>query len=260
MTAPTAKIRTLIVDDERLARKRIRQLLDEETDIEVLGECGDAHEAVEWINGRAPDLVFLDVQMPGDDGFAMLRTLDQARLPALIFVTAYDQYALRAFEVQALDYLLKPFDRPRFQAALDRARSHIRGLKAPDFDRRLASLVETLEAKQKAPDRIVVKSSGKVSFLKTDEIDWIEAADNYVRLHVGAESHMLRETLGSIAARLDPAKFLRIHRSTVININRLKQLQPWFHGDYVAILEDGTKLNLSRTYRDKVNQALGEVL
>jgi two-component system LytT family response regulator len=254
------RIRTLIVDDERLARKRIRQLLEAETDIEVLGECGDAQQAAAFIEQRSPDLVFLDVQMPGDDGFAMLRALDPEKLPAVIFVTAYDHYALRAFEVQALDYLLKPFDRARFLAALERARSQIRGSKGPDLDRRLSALLETLQAKQKLPDRLVIKSAGRVSFLKTDEIDWIEAADNYVKLHAGSESHLLRETLASIAARLDPEKFLRIHRSTVINVNRLKQLQPWFHGDYVAILEDGTKLNLSRTYRDRVNQVLGEVL
>jgi two-component system LytT family response regulator len=213
-----------------------------------------AHEAVEWIRPRAGPGV--PRRSNAGDDFTCRRARWIARLPAEIFVTAYDQYALRAFEVQALDYLMKPFDARRFRAP-DRAQLHSgaqsAGFLSPSHPHR-----ETLEA-SRAPDRIVVKSSGKVSFLKTDENDWTRRR-NYVRLHVGTESHMLRETLGSIAARLDPAKFLRIHRSTVININRLKQLQPWFHGDYVAILEDGTKLNLSRTYRDQVNQALGEVL
>ena len=254
----TAKIRTLIVDDEKLARRRIRRLLAAESDVEVIGECEDPKDAIAVIRQRAPDLVFLDVQMSEMDGFGVLESVGGSRMPAVIFVTAFDQYALRAFDVHALDYLLKPFDRARFRRALDRARAQLRQQAGTTLDRRLSALIESLGSRPKNLDRVVIKSAGRIMFLRTDEIDWIEAADNYVRLHVGQESHLLRETLGSLEARLDAAKFLRIHRSTLINVDRMKELQPWFHGDYVVILQDGTKLNLSRTYRDRVIQMLGE--
>jgi len=198
--------------------------------------------------------------MPGGDGFGVLESLPPKRTPAVIFVTAFDQHALRAFEVNALDYLLKPFDRPRFQKALDRARSQIRQHSGDDLDNRLTQLLDNLGTKPKQADRIVIKSAGRIMFLRTDEIDWIEAADNYVRLHVGADSHLLRETMGALEGRLDSSKFMRIHRSTVVNIDRVKELQPWFHGDYIVILQDGTRLNLSRTYRDRFIELLGEIL
>src|SRR5437870_899526 len=229
MTA-TAKIRTLIVDDEKLARKRIRRLLAGENDVEVIGECGDPQEAISAIQQRSPDLVFLDVQMSEMDGFSLLESARVQRMPAVIFVTAFDQYALRAFEVHALDYLLKPFDRARFRKALDRARAQLHQQSGAALDHRLSALLESIGNKPKHMDRVVIKSAGRIMFLRTDEIDWIEAADNYVRLHVGTESHLLRETLGALEARLDSTKFLRIHRSTLINIDRMKELQPWFHG------------------------------
>jgi two-component system LytT family response regulator len=253
------KIKTLIVDDETLARRRIRRLLAAESDVEVIGECGDPQEAVSFIQQRCPDLVFLDIQMPGVDGFGVLESLSPQNSPAVIFVTAFDQYALRAFEVNALDYLLKPFDRARFRKALDRARVQIRQQSASPIDPRLSTLLQNLENRPRQSDRVVIKSAGRIMFLRTDEIDWIEAADNYVRLHVGQDSHLLRETLGSIEGRLDPNRFMRIHRSTVVNVDRMKELQPWFHGDYVVILQDGTRLNLSRTYRDRVIDLLGEI-
>jgi two-component system LytT family response regulator len=255
----TAKIRTFIVDDETPARRRIRRFLAAESDVEVVGECGDPQEAVGFIRERNPDLVFLDVQMPGMDGFGVLESLSPKNAPAVIFVTAFDQYALRAFEVRALDYLLKPFDRARFRKALDRARALIRQEGAATLDHRLTTLLDHLGDKPKQRERLVVKSAGRIMFLRTDEIDWIEAADNYVRLHVGPDSHLLRETLGSFESHLDSSRFIRIHRSTVVNVDRMKELQPWFHGDYIVILQDGTRLNLSRTYRDRVIDLLGEI-
>jgi two-component system LytT family response regulator len=255
----TAKIKTLIVDDETLARRRIRRLLAAESDVEVIGECGDPQKAIAFIQERNPDLVFMDVQMPGTDGFDILQSLPPKSTPAVIFVTAFDQHALRAFEVNALDYLLKPFDRSRFQKAVERARVQLRHQSGAVLDNRLTQLLDTLGNRPRPAERVVIKSAGRIMFLRTDEIDWIEAADNYVRLHVGTEPHLLRETLGTLESRLDPAKFLRIHRSTVVNIDRLKELQPWFHGDYIVILQDGTRLNLSRTYRDRVIELLGEI-
>lgn len=255
----TAKIKTLIVDDETPARRRIRRFLAAESDVEVVGECGDPLKAVECIQQRNPDLVFLDVQMPGLDGFGVLESLPPKNVPEVIFVTAFDQHALRAFEVRALDYLLKPFGRPRFRQALDRARTQIRQQGVAGPDPRLNQLIESLGSKPKQTDRVVIKSAGRIILLRTDEIDWLEAADNYVRVHVGAESHLLRETLGALEVRLDPAKFLRIHRSTMVNIDRVKELQPWFHGDYIVMLQDGSRLNLSRSYRDRVIGLLGEI-
>ena len=257
--APPARIRTLIVDHETLARRRIRRFLTAESDLEVVGECGDPQKAVEFIRERGPDLVFLDVQMPGLDGFGVLESLPPRNLPEVVFVTAFDQYASRAFDVHALDYLLKPFGRPRFRQALEKVRVRFRRQEPALPDPRLNRLIETLGAKTRHAGRIVIKSAGRIILLRADEIDWVEAADNYVRVHAGPESHLLRETLGTLESRLDPAKFMRIHRSTIVNIDRVKELQPWFHGDYVAILENGSRLNLSRTYRDRVIAQLGEV-
>lgn len=228
--------------------------------MEVAGESGDAREAVGFIQERSPDLLFLDVQMPGLDGFGMLESLPREHAPAVIFVTALDQYALRAFEFRALDYLLKPVGRARFRQALDRARAEIRREEAaPILDPRLTMLLDQLGRRPKQKERLVVKSAGRIMFVRSDEIDWVEAADNYVRLHVGPDTHVLRETLGSFETRLDTSRFVRIHRSTLVNVDRMKELQPWFHGDYIVILQDGTRLNLSRTYRDRVINSLGEI-
>jgi two-component system, LytTR family, response regulator len=259
MTA-TAKIKTFIVDGDTPGRRRIRRFLAAEGDVEVVGESGDLQEAVGFIQERNPDLVFLDAQIPGIDGFGVLESLPPKNAPAVIFVTAFDQYAPRAFEVRALDYLLKPFDRARFRQALDRARSQIRpeGATAA-LDHRLTTLLDHLGVKPKHRERLLVKSAGRILFLRTDDVDWIEASDNYVRLHVGPDTHLLRETLGSFETRLDSSKFVRIHRSTMVNVNRMKELQPWFHGDYIVILEDGTRLNLSRTYRNRVIDLVGEI-
>jgi len=252
----SAKIRTLIVDDEPLARERIRQLLHKEPDIEILGECADGRDAVAAIGKYKPDLVFLDVQMPELDGFGVLDQLERRVMPAIVFVTAYDQFALRAFEVHALDYLLKPFDSGRFKKALERARERIQRLPADDLSRRISELLADLKPAPKQ-NRLAIKSGGKVLVLKIDDIDWVEAADNYVNLHIGNESHLHRETMAALEARFPAEKFMRISRSTMVNIERIKELQPMFHGEYSVILRNGTRLTLSRGYREKLNQLLG---
>ena len=251
------KIRTLIVDDEPLARERVKRFLRDEKDVSIIGECGNGADAVKAIRSERPDLVFLDIQMPEKNGFEVIRSLDGKQLPTVVFVTAYDQYALQAFDVHALDYLLKPFNRDRFQRAVDRAREQIDDRRRGDLDERLTSLIENLKTDKKYLDRLVVKTVGRVFFLKTDEIDWIEAAGNYVRLHVGRESHMIRETMNGIETKLDPAKFIRIHRSTVVHIDRIKELHPMFSGDYAVMLRDGTELALSRNYRERFLELFG---
>jgi two-component system LytT family response regulator len=246
------KIKTLIVDDEPLARDRVKRFLRDVGDIKIIGECGNGKEAIAAITEQQPDLVFLDIQMPEKNGFEVVKALDPNTMPAVIFVTAYDQYALQAFDVHALDYLLKPFNRERLHRAVSHARDQLERRNLGDLDERLASLIADLRGQKKYLERLVVKSVGRVFFLKVEEIDWIEAAGNYVNLHVGRESHMIRETMNGIAAKLDPDKFLRIHRSTVVHIDRIKELHPMFSGDYAVILRNGTELALSRNYRERI--------
>lgn len=250
-------IRALIVDDEPLARQRLRTLLEGTDDVEVVGECSDGAEALMAVRDTVPDLVFLDVEMPVLDGFGVLEALGKEQRPAVIFVTAYDRYAIRAFEVHALDYLLKPFDRERFQRALERARAKLTVPRMGDSDPQMPVLTEDPRGNRKPLDRLVIKSGGRVFFLRTEEVDWIEAAGNYVRLHVGPETHLLRETMNSLEGRLDADRFIRVHRSTIVNLERIKELQPWFHGDYVVILQDGTQLPLSRSHRQKLQDRFG---
>ena len=257
MTSRT-KIRVLIVDDEPLARRRLRRLLARDEDVEVIGDCANGHEAILTINADSPDLIFLDVQMPELDGFAVLDKLKTA--PYVIFVTAYDQYALAAFEVSAVDYLLKPFDRTRFVKALERAKSRLMTEKGSELNTRTLTLLEELKSRTDHAERLLIKSAGRAFFLKVDEIDWIEAEGKYVRLHSGKESYMLRESIGNLEAQLDSRKFLRIHRSTIVNIDRVRELQPWFHHDYRVILRDGTELILSRSGRKKLAEILGNAL
>ena len=250
------KIKTLIVDDEPLARERLVTLLSNEQDIEIAGQCRDGEEAITAIQDLSPQLVFLDVQMPQMNGFDVIEAVGPERMPLVIFVTAYDQHALRAFQVRALDYILKPFDRERFTDALQRARKQIERDETGDLGRRLLALVKDLRKDQPKMDRLVVKSGGRLFFLRMDEIDWIEAAGNYVRLHVGAASHLLRETMNAIEGRLDPEKFFRIHRSRIVNIRRVKELLIAGGGDYTVVLWDGTRLGLSRMYRDALQNQL----
>jgi two-component system LytT family response regulator len=254
----TSTIRALIVDDEPLARERVRNLLAKETDIKIVGECANGTEAVETIDRERPDLVFLDVQMPELDGFGVLENVEPENLPFVIFITAYDEYAVRAFDVHALDYVLKPFDRERFRDALDRARREIaRGTAAEGaLDRKLLTLLAELQDRKQSLDRLVIKSGGRVFFLRTEEVDWIEAAGNYVELHVAKDSHLLRETMSKLETRLDSGKFLRIHRRIIVNVERIKQLEGVTHGEYVVVLKDGTRLSSSRGYREGLHRLL----
>ena len=252
-----SKIRTLVVDDEPMARERVLALLRQEQDVEVIGECGDGSQAVSAIQQQSPDLVFLDVQMPGCTGFDVIQTVGADRMPTVVFVTAYDEYALKAFEVHALDYLLKPFGKDRFQETLKHAREALDHRRAGDLGRRLLALVHDVKPEPQRQDRLVVKSGGRVFFLRTEEIDWIEASGNYVRLHLGEEGHLFRETMNNMEAKLDPRRFARIHRSRIVNIERIRELQPWFNGEYVVILRDGTRLTLSRNYRERLQEHLG---
>ena len=253
------KIQTLIVDDEPLARDRLQKLLDAEVDVDVLGQCTNGKEAVKAIREKSPDLVFLDVQMPELDGFGVLAALQLEEMPVIIFVTAHDKFALKAFEVHAVDFLLKPFDRDRFQTALKRAKERIKQKRPGELDQRLAALIAEIKPEAATLERMAVKTSGRVIFVKTSDIDWIEAADNYVNLHVGNEAHLHRETLTALAERLPSKKFMRISRSTIVNVDRIKELQPLFHGEYAVILRNGTTLTLSRSYRDVLDQLIGKV-
>jgi two-component system LytT family response regulator len=250
------RIRAAIVDDEAPARARIRRLLRDEPDFEVVGEYANGRQAVAGIQRDDPDLAFLDVQMPGLNGFDVCNNVAAtgARLPLVIFVTAYDQYALQAFDVHAIDYLLKPFDRARFQKSVGRAREQLGRGKHASVDERLAALLNDLRPGYKKPGRLVFKEDGRIVFVRTDKIDWVEADGNYVRLHVGSETHYFRETLAGLEAQLPPETFVRISRSVVVNLDRVKELQPKFYGDYVVILEAGAKLTLSRKYRDRLDK------
>ncbi|MEM8963686.1 MAG: LytTR family DNA-binding domain-containing protein [Acidobacteriota bacterium] len=252
-------IRTLIVDDEPLARDKIRGFLDEETSVEIIGECRDGQEALVAIERDKPDLLFLDIQMPELDGFEVIDNLDpESTPPVVIFVTAYDQYAIKAFDVHAVDYLLKPYDRSRFRAALERARGELERRETEDLRSQLQGLLEDLKTQRgtEYPDRLVIKTSGRVVLVPVDEIEWVDAAGNYVRIHAGGDSYMMRETMSGLEKRLDPARFLRIHRSTIVALSVIKELQQQFHGDYLVILRNGQRLTLSRSYRDKVQELL----
>jgi two-component system LytT family response regulator len=254
------RIRTLIIDDEPLARAMIREMLESDPDVDIIGECVNGREALTAIETLAPHLLFLDVQMPEIGGFAVLEALKADQMPFVIFVTAYDTYAVRAFEVHALDYLLKPFDRERFDTAWLRAKTQIRRETAADRDQRILALLEELKSGNKYLERLVVKTGGRVFFFETDSIYWIEAEGNYVRVHNGQKSYLLRETISGLESQLDPKKFLRIHRSAIVKIDRIQELQPWFHGEYRVILKDGTQLTLSRNYRENLQEALGKAV
>jgi len=250
-------IRVLLSDDESLARERLRSLLQEEPDLEVVAECADGKTAIALIKQEKPDLVFLDVQMPEVDGFGVVAALQRDHLPLTIFVTAYDRYAMKAFEVHALDYLLKPVGKERLSEALDHARKQLQHPSEGLFQRRVLDLLGDLESRQKAPQRIVIKADGEIVCLKPMEIDWAESAGNYVCLHVGGNTHILRETITALESRLGPRQFLRVHRSTLVNVDRIKTLRPSLYGDYSILLRDGTKLTLSRGFRENVLRRLG---
>ena len=249
-------IRAVVVDDEPLARQRLRKLLKGDPEIELVAECADGAEAITAICRHAPDLVFLDVQMPEVDGFEVLRSVGPARMPLVVFVTAYDRYALRAFDVHALDYLLKPFDRERFAAALERAKQRLRGERRAEAGRKTLALLASLRPDAAPLERLVIRSGGRVFLLRVGEIDWFEAEAKYVRVHAGKASHLFRQAIGALEPRLDPRRFARIHRSTIVNLDRVKLLEPTFHGDYCVVLHDGTRLTLSRGCRTKLAELL----
>ena len=252
-------IRVLIVDDESLAREMLREMLQSDRQVVIVGESANGREAVDAIQTHSPDLIFLDVQMPEMDGFEVLEALGKGPIPHVVFVTAYDQYAVRAFEVHALDYLLKPFDQERFDISWQRVRAQVLRDRNGGVDQRILALLEELKAGSKYLERLVIKAGGRIYFLETNEIDWIEAEGNYVSVHSGKKSHLLRETISSLESQLDPKKFVRIHRSSIVRIDRIQELQPWFHGEYRVILNNGTQLTLSRNYRDKLHEALGKL-
>jgi two-component system, LytTR family, response regulator len=236
-----AKIRTLVVDDEPLARSNLTVLLRRDPEIELVGECGSGKEALAEIRNRKPDLVFLDIQMPECDGFDVVERLGQNLPPAIVFVTAYDQYALKAFEAGALDYLLKPFDNARFSRALARGKERV---------------AQSRELPRRA-DRLVIKGAGQVTFVKVSDIDWIEAADYYASLHVRSETHLLRRRMSELEQQLDQAVFCRIHRSSIVNLNRVRGLEANKDGEYEVVLDTGARLRLSRRYRKQLQVRLG---
>lgn len=261
-------INVLIVDDEPLARRRIARLLRTEPDVDIAGEAGSGREAVAKLKENDIDVVFLDVQMPDLDGFDVVAEVSAEKMPTVIFVTAYNEYALKAFEVHAIDYLLKPVEAERFKRAFDRVRDHIGRKGEAQSGRRLKALLSQLLSEERmadvvpgepiAPhpsryvDRIMVKTDGRVLFVKVNDVDWFEAAGNYIRLHVQRQTFMIRETMNALESSLNPSQFARIHRATIVNLDRIRELQPWFAGDYVVLLHDGSQLKLTRTYRDQL--------
>lgn len=249
-------IKVLIVDDEPIIRRGLRNHLSRRDQYEVVGECCNGRRAIDDIRDTKPDLVFLDVQMPEVDGFGVIREVGPAAMPAVVFVTAFDEYAVRAFDVNALDYLLKPFDEERFLRCLSRVEQR---LAEPDKEESLVEKLASLVAEQAKPrtaDRLAIRNSDRITLLQTEEIDWIEAADNYVEIHTGKQVHLMRETLSNLEQRLQPFRFLRIHRSRLVNANRIKELHPLFHGEYELVLSDGTRLTSSRHYRDVLQRLL----
>ena len=249
-----ARVRALVVDDEPLARGHLRALLEDRGDVQVVDECGDGRTAVERIRELGPDLVLLDVQMPELDGLGVVRAIGPDRMPLVVFVTAHDQHAVEAFEVHALDYVLKPFHRARFNSAIDRVVSLIRSGSAHSRSRPLAEAVDRLAAP--ASERIAIRSGDRVLYLRTADIDWIEAADDLVRLHVGKQVYDHRTTMSQIEQRLPASRFLRIHRSTIVNVERIREFQPWFQGDWILVLADGTRLQSGKSYRKRIRELI----
>src|ERR1044072_6468898 len=257
------KIKTLIVDDEPLARRNLRLLLAKDPQIEILDECRNGGEAVKAINALPPDLMFLDIQMPEMDGFDVRAQVGPEQIQAIIFVTAFDQYALKAFEVHALDYLLKPFDDERFARAIERAKSQIAASEIDKLSQRLLALLEDRKSERKGSEeqqtyltRLMIKTSTRMRLLRVIEISFIQADGNYAKLHAGRKTHLPREKMNDLEGRLDPARFVRIHRSIIVNLERIKEMHPHFNGDYVVVLEDGQQLRLSRTRREQLEARL----
>ena len=249
-------LRALIVDDEPPARKKIRKFLEARSDIEVVGESGDGVEAVEQALGLKPDLIFLDIQMPRGDGFDVLREVYPHHKLKVIFTTAYDQYAIRAFEVEAVDYLLKPFTAERFHQAVDRALHSLTA--GPGVSDQLSGLLEQLRNASNRAQRLLIRGPGRAFFLKTADIEWVEAEEKYVKVHTRGERHLLRQSMTALEAQLSHASFVRIHRCYLVNLEALKEVVPWAHGDYVCVLKSGVRLNIGRNYREGLMRAMGD--
>jgi len=248
-------IKTIIVDDEELARERVRRFLAENNNFKVVAECRNGKECIEAILKHKPDLIFLDIQMPEMDGFEVLHQLKDD-LPTIIFVTAFDEYAVKAFEVQALDYLLKPFDRKRFNLALERV---LKSKKSDekDFEKKINSLLKYVNSSEKNyPQRFIIKQSGKISFVPVDEIDYLEATGNYIKLVTANGSYLMRDTMNNVEKKIDPGKFIRIHRSFIIKTEKIKELKPYFNGEYIVVLKNGKELKSSKTYKNGMNSLL----
>jgi two-component system LytT family response regulator len=243
---------TLIVDDEPLAREGLRLLLSQDPEVSAVYEAKDGREAIAAIRERRPDLVFLDVQMPEMDGFAVVEEIGPGRMPALVFVTAHDRYAIQAFEINAIDYLLKPVTKERFGKALSRAKARLNSGSSDGASRQILSLLETIASPRRYLKRLAVRSAGKTVFVDVEAVDWMEAAENYVQLHTAQESHLLHVAMNTLEKSLDPEVFLRIHRSIIVNVGRIKELHPGPHGEYLITLRSGTRLRSGRTYSNRL--------
>jgi two-component system LytT family response regulator len=253
-------VRVLIADDQTLFREGIKDLLENERIVEVVGEAADGNEAVERIAECHPDLVLLDIHMPGRDGFDVIEAVGPHAMPHVVFMSAYDRYALRAFDVHALDYILKPYDQQRLARAVRHAAAHVREVTHDDLETRLATLVEHVHSRRAYPQRVGVKTDGRTIFIDTQEIDYIEAADKVLLVRTARAIHTMRITMSAMESQLDPQSFVRIHRSTIVNVARVREIQPWFQNDYVLILRDGTRLTSSRMYRDAVRGILSAAI
>jgi two-component system LytT family response regulator len=254
-------IRTIIADDERLAREKLRILLASEPEVRLVAECQNGKQTLSALRNHRPDLLLLDIQMPGMDGFQVLHELSPEEIPVVIFTSGYDQYAIRAFEAHALDYLLKPFDRERLHHAIERARLELGKSQDREIKHRILSLISRMKSEMvpsRSEGRLVIRAKGRVVFLNLDEIDWIEASANYVRLNVGKESHLYRETISRISERLNPNNFVRIHRSTIVNVSKIKELIPVNSGEYIVVLKNGKELSCSRGYRNAVQNMIAK--
>jgi two-component system, LytTR family, response regulator len=262
-------IRVVVADDEAVARRRLGRLLREDPELSVIAECSGGLEAVDRIVGEQPDLVFLDVQMPDLTGLEVVERVGTGKMPAVVFVTAFDQYAIRAFELNAVDYLLKPYDTERFQQALDRAKKRLGDADADARAQELRGIVQVLLAEKAAAvdrsglpvfgtplDRIAVRADGGLRIVRAADVDWFETDGNYLRLHVGKTSHLIRGTATELEKQLDPKQFVRIHRRYLVNLDRVAEVQPWFAGDAIVILRDGTKLRMSRSHRASFHSRL----
>jgi two-component system, LytTR family, response regulator len=255
-----AVVRTVIADDEPLARRKLRILLDSEPEVKVVAECQNGGQTLSAIRDCCPDLLLLDIQMPDRDGFQVLSEISPEEMPVVIFTSAYDQYAIRAFEAHALDYLLKPFDQGRLHHAIERARLELQQSKTHEMRHRIFELLSRVKSDKRhiteSEERLVIKTKGRIVFLNLDEIDWVEAAANYVRLNVGKESYLFRETISRTSERLNPNHFIRIHRSVIVNVRKIKELIPVNSGEYIVVLKSGKELSCSRGYRANVQHII----